>query len=59
MNHYGAAAGFPGGLAWIKVAIWILIGAAVQGLLRFFLLFGHFGWNAATRYRSCITHFCN
>ncbi len=33
--HYGPAAGFDGGLAWLAVFFWIIIGLATQYLMRF------------------------
>ncbi len=35
INHYGPAAGFAGGLAWLGVVFWIFIGLITQYLVRF------------------------
>ena len=35
MNHYGEAAGFEGGIAWIAAFFWIIIGLTTQWLMRF------------------------
>lgn len=35
MHHYGELAGFAGGLAWVGVLFWILIGLTTQFLMRF------------------------
>ena len=38
IHHYGASAGFAGGIAWIGVAFWVLIGLLTQYLVRFFFV---------------------
>ncbi len=35
VHHYGAAAGFDGGWAWLGVAFWIFVGLVTQYLMRF------------------------
>ena len=35
IHHYGDAAGFKGGIYWLGVCFWILIGLATQYMLRF------------------------
>lgn len=35
IDHYGAAAGFDGGIAWLAVIFWIIIGLITQFLMRF------------------------
>ena len=35
VHHYGPAAGFDGGIAWLAVIFWTLIGLATQYLMRF------------------------
>jgi len=38
VHHYGPAAGFQGGWGWLLLVLWILIGLAVQYLVRFFFV---------------------
>jgi ABC-2 type transport system permease protein len=35
IHHYGPKAGFEGGIAWLAVIFWMLIGLATQFLMRF------------------------
>lgn len=35
INHYGEAAGFTGGIAWLGVFFWVFIGLLTQFLMRF------------------------
>lgn len=35
IHHYGPSAGFTGGIAWLAVIFWIIIGLATQFLMRF------------------------